>query len=249
MSQKNLEGKRAASERLREQRERDRVARKRGRNVKAGAVVLAVLAVVAGGAVLVAQQRGRSDTADAKPIAVGERSAPAKLTVYEDFRCPACGQFEHRFRSTIRGLEEKGELKSEYHLVTIIDDNLGGTGSLKAANAAACARDEGKFRDFHDVLYWNQPDEQEDAFAATKTLLTYAGKVDGLDGRRFRACVTHGTHEGWVRRTAAAFKKSGRHSTPTVLLDGKDVYGDPARPLTPELLRKKIERKKDGRRS
>lgn len=33
----------------------------------------------------------------------------------------------------------------DYHLATIIDGNLGGKGSLRAANAAACAQDVGKF--------------------------------------------------------------------------------------------------------
>ncbi|MGH3309704.1 MAG: DsbA family protein [Streptomyces sp.] len=243
MSQQNDEGKRAARERLREQRVQDRAARKRGRSLRMAGVVVALLAIAGGVAALAARQGGGDDTADAKPIAVGKRGAPAKLTVYEDFRCPACGQFEQEFRSTIRDLEKRGKLKAEYHLVTIIDDNVGGNGSRKAANAAACARDAGKFREYHDVLYWNQPEEQTDEFASTKTLLKLAGKVDGLDSARFRKCVTDGKHNAWVTKTAEAFEKSGHHATPTVLLDGKSVYGSQTRPLTPQKLRQKVERK------
>jgi protein-disulfide isomerase len=162
-----------------------------------------------------------------------------KLTVYEDFRCPACGQFENQFRSTIRGLEKQGKLRTEYHLVTIIDDNLGGKGSRRSANAAACAKDAGRFRPFHDVLYRNQPPEQSDAFSSGKRLIELAGKVDGLDGPRFRECVNGGTHDDWVRKTAAGFKKSGHQSTPTVLLDGESIYGR-AEPLTPASLKAKV---------
>lgn len=241
MSQQNDEGKRAARERLRKQQERDRSVRKRGRTLRMGGVVIALLVVVGGAAALVVNRGSKSDEADAKPIAVGRQGAPAKLTVYEDFRCPACGQFEHQFRSTIRDLEQGGKLTADYHLVTIIDDNAGGSGSHKAANAAACARDAGKFREYHDVLYWNQPDERDDSFASTKTLLDLGGKVDGLDSPRFRRCVRDGEHDAWVKQTAAAFEKSGHHSTPTVLLDGKDIYGSSATPLTPQRLRHKVE--------
>lgn len=227
---------------MRQERERDRAVRKRGRNLKAGGIVVAVLAVAGGVGALVAQQTGGGGSTDAKPITVGKKDAPVKLTVYEDFRCPACGQFEKEFRGTIRALEKQGKLRAEYHLVTIIDDNMGGTGSHKAANAAACAKDEGKFRQYHDVLFRNQPGEQDDAFASAKTLLRLAGKVDGLDGPRFRECVTEGTHKGWVKKAAADFQKSGHQSTPTVLLDGESIYGR-SEPLTTRALKQKVEQK------
>jgi protein-disulfide isomerase len=244
MSQSNeddRQGRRTATERMREKRERGRASRKRVRHLKAGGVVVALLAVAAGVGAVINQQRGEDKAVDAKPITVGKRSAPAKLTVYEDFRCPACGQFERNFRSTIRGLEKKGKLKAEYHLVTIIDDNMGGSGSLKAANAAVCAKDEGKFRRFHDVLYRHQPSERNDAFASDKTLIKLAKKVKGLDGPRFRKCVTGGEHNGWVKKTGSAFKKSGYQATPTVLLDGKDIYGNRSQPLTVGELKQRVE--------
>ncbi len=240
MNEERHEGKRTATQRMRAARERDRTVRKRGRQLKAGGIVVVLLAAGAGVGAMIAQQtadKGRS--VDAKPIAVGKGDAPATLTVYEDFRCPACGQFEKQFRGTIRGLEKQGRLKAEYHLVTIIDDNLGGKGSKRAANAAACARDEGRFREYHDVLYKNQPPEQDDAFGSDSRLIALAGKVDGLKSPRFRECVNSGTHEGWVKKTGAAFKKSGHQATPTVLLDGENIYGR-GEPLTPASLKKKV---------
>ena len=118
---------------------------------------------------------------------------------------------------------------------------MGGSGSHKAANAAACAKDQGSFRKYHDVLYRNQPPEQDDAFASDKTLIKLAGKVEGLNGQRFRDCVTDGTHDEWVRKTGADFKKSGHQATPTVLLDGENIYGDRSQPLTKRGLKKMVE--------
>lgn len=244
MSQKNSQGKRTARERLREQQERDKATDKRNRVLKVTGVMIAVLAVAGVTGVVVANQSGGgggdSDAPAAAPITQGKGRAPATLTVYEDFRCPACAQFEKAFRSTIHELEEAGKLKTEYHIVTIIDGNMGGQGSTQAANASACARDEGKFGAYHDVLFENQPSEQDDAFGDPKRLVELAGKVKGLDTPGFRKCVKDGAHNTWVERSNSSFLESGHDSTPTVLLDGKNIYADPANPLTPEKLRELV---------
>ncbi|MEE1930486.1 thioredoxin domain-containing protein [Streptomyces sp. TRM 70351] len=241
MSDNTSDGKRSAVERLHEQRAKEQAAGRRKRNVKAGAVVVAVLAAV--GVVGYAAAGGAREEGDGKvaePIVVGRGDAPVTLTVYEDFRCPGCAQFEQAFKDTIHELTEDGKIRTEYHLVSIIDGNMGGDGSRRAANAAACARDAGEFTPYHDLLYAHQPPEQEDAFADTGHLISLAGRVDGLDTPAFRSCVEDGTHDAWVKRSNDAFTASEYNATPTVLLDGESVYGDPAHPLTPESLRAKV---------
>ncbi len=114
-------------------------------------------------------------------IPVGASDAPSTLTVWEDFRCPACAFFETTYRDTIHELTDSGQIKVEYRLATIIDGNMGGSGSLNAANAAACAQDAGRFVPYHDVLFQNQPMETDDAFSNNQTLFDLAGKVQGLD--------------------------------------------------------------------
>ncbi|KNB52656.1 DsbA family protein [Streptomyces caatingaensis] len=251
MSQKNTDGKRTARERLQEQRLRDEARDRRRRALIAGAVVLGVLGAGGGVAALVAGSGGKERTAAAGPavppqgalgkdgstIPVGKKAAKATLTVYEDFRCPACALFENAYRETIHDLEDEGKLRTEYHIVTLIDKNLGGKGSLTAANAAACAQDAGKFSAYHDVLYKNQPPETNDAFAATSRLYELAGQVPGLNTPGFQKCVDDGTHESWVRQSHEAFRKLKLKATPTVLLNGKSIYGDPAHPLTSAKLR------------
>jgi protein-disulfide isomerase len=97
---------------------------------------------------------------------------------------------------------------------------LGGTGSLRAGNAAACAQDEGKFRDYHDVLYQNQPQENDDRFADNAYLLELAGKVPGLKTPAFTACVNDGKYDDWVNANNESFNAAGFNSTPTFLLNG-----------------------------
>ncbi len=251
MSEKNRDAKRSAREALQVQREKDKDRARRKRTLMVAGGLVVALAVAAGIAVAVAghHSSGHSDAAgtvtaphgatgkDNLVIPVGAADAPSTLTIYEDFRCPACDAFEKTFTPTVHSLEDSGQMRTEYHLVTLIDGNLGGSGSLNAANAAACAQDQGRFRPFHDTLYSNQPDEQDDKFADKNTLLALAGKVPGLKNAAFTSCVDNGTHDAWVKRSNAAFGSSGYNSTPTVLLNGKNVYGSGAAPLTPASLK------------
>lgn len=180
-------------------------------------------------------------------IPVGAANAPSTLTIYEDFRCPACDSFEKSFTPTVHGLEDSGQMRTEYHLVTLIDGNLGGSGSLTAANAAACAQDQGKFRPYHDVLYSNQPEEQKDTFADKKTLLRLADQVKGLRTPAFDACVNNGTHDSWVKRSNDAFNTSGFDATPTILLNGKNVFSSKSAVLTPDSLKKMVQSANKGK--
>ncbi|WP_193317808.1 MULTISPECIES: DsbA family protein [Streptomyces] len=239
--QQQQQAQRSARERLREERERQRAGERRLRLVKIGGIAALVLAIAAGAGFLAAGSGNDDDNAGpaAAPIAVGERSAPAVLTVYEDFRCPACAQFENAFRSTINELTEAGQLRVDYHLVTIIDGNMRGSGSRYAANAAACARDQGAFPQYHDVLFQNQPAETDDAFADKSRLIELAREIEPLDNETFRACVQDGTHDDWVSRSNADFLDGEYNATPTVLLNGERL-GQGGDPLTPEHLRERV---------
>ncbi|OWA04238.1 hypothetical protein B9W62_28900 [Streptomyces sp. CS113] len=253
VSEKNRQGKRGAREKLAAEREKQKSRDKRRRALIVGASVVCVLGLAAVIGV-VAANAGKDDGSesagpvvapsgaqgkDGLAIPVGKESAKSTLTVWEDFRCPACKAFELAYRDTIHELTDAGQLKVEYHLATIIDGNMGGTGSRKAANAAACAQDAGKFPPYHDVLYDNQPPEADDAFADEDKLLDLAGKVDGLDTTLFQECVKNGKHNSWVEKSNKAFQNGGFSGTPTVLLDGKNIYQD--RSMTPAKFKQMVE--------
>ncbi|MFI1567391.1 DsbA family protein [Streptomyces sp. NPDC020490] len=253
MSEKNREGKRTARERLAVEREKQKAADKRRRALIVGAGVVCVLSLAAVIGVIAANAGKDEGSDSAGPVVapsgargknglaipVGKESAPSTLTVWEDFRCPACKAFESAYRPTLHELTAAGKLKIEYHLVTLIDGNLGGTGSRTAANAAACAQDAGKFPAYHDVLYDNQPTETDDAYAKDAKLIALAGKVGGLDTAAFRTCVQDGTHNSWVARSQQAFRSGGFSGTPTVLLNGKNIYQD--RTMTPAKLKQLVQ--------
>ncbi|MEU9183477.1 thioredoxin domain-containing protein [Streptomyces sp. NPDC048484] len=254
MSEKNRDGKRTARERLAEERDKQRTAEKRRRVLVVGGAVVCVLALAGVIGVLAANsgndEKDKADTAgplttpsgakgdDSLALPVGKESTGSTLTVWEDFRCPACKSFEDGYRSTIHELTDAGQLKVEYHLATLIDGNMGGSGSLHAANAAACAQDAGKFPAYHDVLFENQPAETDDSYAKNSKLIELAGRVDGLTTDTFRKCVDDGTHNSWVAKSQKAFQSGGFTGTPTVLLNGKNIYQD--RTMTPAKLKQMV---------
>jgi protein-disulfide isomerase len=250
VSEKNREGKRTARERLAEERAKQKTADRRRRVLIVGASVVCVLGLAAVIGVIAANS-GKDKASgpvvapsgangqDSLAVPVGKEGAKSTLVVWEDFRCPACKAFEAAYRPAIHELTGSGKLKVEYHLATIIDGNMGGSGSRHAANAAACAQDAGTFTAYHDVLYENQPQEADDAFAKDSKLIELAAKTDGLDTPTFRTCVENGTHNSWVVKSNQAFQSGGFGGTPTVLLDGKNIYQDQT--MTPAKLKQMVE--------
>ncbi|BFV59868.1 thioredoxin domain-containing protein [Kitasatospora sp. CMC57] len=234
MSEKNREGKRTARERMLEERAADEARSKRKKKLIVGGVVLAVIAVGVTTGVVVQNQRSKPETPAAAPAGtIGEKNlvipdgpanAPSVLTVYEDPRCPACGIFEREFATTVNQLQNQGKIYGNYHIVSFIDRSLGGKGSKYGANALACAQDAGKFREYHDVLYKNQPEETADTYGNRSALIDLSKQVPGLDSPTFEGCVNDGKYAGWVSAVQQDFDKSSYKSTPTVLLNGTPIY-------------------------
>ncbi|MFF7243775.1 DsbA family protein [Embleya sp. NPDC008237] len=175
-------------------------------------------------------------------IRVGNPSAPVTVTVFEDFRCPFCKRFETGFGPLLADYAEAGKIRVDYHIASFLDGKLGGTGSVKAANAARCSVDAGKFAAYHAVLFENQPEESEDGYTAAR-LLDLAGQVPGLRGEAFDACVNTDANAAWVTAAESAFESSGVSATPAVAVDGKILDGGNSAMRSPDNLRELLDQR------
>ncbi|GAB2710988.1 DsbA family protein [Kitasatospora kifunensis] len=258
MSEKDQEGKRSARERMHQERAARQARLKRNKRFLIAGSVLMTIAVTVGVGAYARTRHAKPQgpvTAPAGAIGPeglvvtdGSADAPSTLTVYEDPRCPACGQFEKQFVTTVNQLEDQGKLRGNYHLVSFIDRHGNGSGSKNAANALACAQDAGHFRAFHDVLYKNQPPETTDPWADRAKLLDLAKQVQGLDSATFESCVGSNRYGGWVSANQQDFDKTGYSSTPTLLLNGKPIYpknGDEK--ISPDSLVKWVDSANEGK--
>ena len=193
-------------------------------------VAVLVIAGLIGWGVLANQDKKTEASRVSTPsVAVDEGTAfavgngPVVVDVYEDFMCPICNQFEGRTGPAIEQMVADNKITLRYHPVAILDDASSGTRySTRAAGAAAAAAVDGKFTEYHRVLFANQP--QEGSEGLTDAKLIELGKSVGL-GDTFAAAVTGRTYDAWATRVTESFAKRGYHGTPTIVVDGKQVEG------------------------
>jgi protein-disulfide isomerase len=92
----------------------------------------------------------------------------------------------------------------------------------RAAEAARCAHDQGKFWEYHDVLFTQAPKATPD------DLGRYAAQV-GLDRAAFDRCLTERAHRATVERDLDEGRRLGITGTPAFFINGRALIG--AQPL------------------
>jgi protein-disulfide isomerase len=222
---------------------------KRGRRRLAAAVLTGVLgaAVVSCGArhPIAAEAGGRQASdktayagvaqapeeveSDGATIVVGDPHAQMTVRLYEDPRCPVCRQFEISGGGPVlTDWIVRRRVKVEYTMASFLDGRLGGNGSRKAVNALRAALAEGKFAEYHAVLYQNQPPEEEDGFTDAR-LLELASKVKGLRSPSFDAAVKSMKYQKFVDSSQKVFAAAGYYNghagpgTPTAEINGERI--------------------------
>jgi protein-disulfide isomerase len=164
----------------------------------------------------------------------GSKDPKALVTFYEDFLCPACGNFERQFGATVANLIDTGAIAADYYMVGLLSRPQNDDYSSRAGNAAYCVADESidAFRRFHTTLYRSnlQPSEAGTTFPSDAQLIEYA-RVAGVVGK-VPDCVNSGKYLPMVDGLAQA---TGIHATPTVRINGQDYQWS-----TPQALVDKI---------
>ncbi|MEU1200442.1 thioredoxin domain-containing protein [Streptomyces sp. NPDC005813] len=166
---------------------------------------------------------------DGTTILVGDPDAKMTVHLYEDPRCPVCEEFETTGGSPkLREAVLDRRTRTEYTLASFLDDRVGGSGSKKAVNALRAALEEGKFVEYHEVLYANQPEESVDGYTDAY-LLELAGQVKGLRGPEFTAAVKGMKYRSFVAASQKAYERAGGAKdpagpgTPTAVINDKRI--------------------------
>jgi protein-disulfide isomerase len=176
-----------------------------------------------GAAAALAQKLPERLEKDGTTITVGDPTAEHTFLLVEDPRCPVCEEFELTGGAkTIVASARKGDLRVQYRLASFLDDRLSGHGSVKAVNALRAALEQGKFLEYHDVLYANQPPEEVDGFTDSK-LLALASKVPGLRGKEFDSAVKTMRYRSFVEASEQVYETDSPAGTPEVRIDGTSL--------------------------
>lgn len=201
--------------------------RKRNLAIQIGLTAVVVIFAVALVLYIVMSGDKKPVSGDAKAIRVASSNVIKKegsddpkvvLSMYEDFLCPHCGQFEQQFGPTVNKLIDSGAVAADYYMVAILDRQGNGYSS-RAANAAYCVADESidAFRRFHAALYAQQPQEGAGVYPDNARLIEVARQA-GAAGK-VPDCINKGRYTEMSQGLAAA---AGIQATPTVRINGQD---------------------------
>lgn len=148
---------------------------------------------------------------------LGSSTAPLTLVLYADFQCPFCGKFFNDTEEALNNTYVKdGKLAIVYR-----DFSFLGPESIKAAEAARCAADQGKFWQYHDYLFTHQQGENQGHFS-NANLESFAQTL-GLDTTAFNTCLNSDKYAKAVADSTQEGSTIGVQGTPKgfIMKDGK----------------------------
>lgn len=146
----------------------------------------------------------------------GSESARVTIVEYGDFGCTTCKAW---FQAAIKEqvlLEYGGDVRFVWRDFPVITAQ-----SPKAAEAGQCAHEQGKFWDYHNLLYYYAPKLNVD------DLKSYAAQM-GLDSGQFDECLDSGKYQAAVASDLQDALQRGFRGTPTFLINDQVLVGPPS---------------------
>ncbi len=144
----------------------------------------------------------------------GQKDAPVTIVEYSDFQCPFCQSFfENAYKKIITDYVDTGKAKIIFKQFPLYFHQ----NAQKAAEASECAGEQGKFWEYHDLLFSTK---QLDATTLKKDAVTL-----GLDADKFNTCLDSGKYAQKIRDDTAEGQSKGVSGTPSFLINGKKVVG------------------------
>jgi protein-disulfide isomerase len=156
----------------------------------------------------------------AEGTAMGDPDAPVRIDVYVDFQCPACrGYSEQVEHQVIDNYVATGQVYYVFRHFPFLDDRVSTNESDQAANASMCAAEQGRFWDYHDILFANWNGENQGAFSDNR-LIAFAEAL-GLDMEVFNACFSENRYQEQIEADLAEGRRNNIQGTPSVLVEGQ----------------------------
>ncbi|MET8544135.1 thioredoxin domain-containing protein [Kitasatospora sp. NPDC004799] len=145
-----------------------------------------------------------------------------RVDLYLDFLCPECRKTEQALAGELGTLKASGDVSVVYHPVTFLDNRSSPEGySTRAASAAACAAEQGRFEEYATVLFDRQPAERGPGLSEDQ--LIAAGHDAGITAAAYEECVRAGTYTPWVQYVSDVAASRKVALTPTVMVNGKRI--------------------------
>ncbi len=202
------------------------------------AVLIAGSLIYSAGLKDIGSLNGEQAETDGEPIAaglqigddvvLGNPDAPVTMFIFGDYQCPFCVKFFKEAEASIRDdYVEAGKVKLVYKDLAFL-----GQESAAAAQAAECAKDQGKYWQYHDSLYeieYKELQEGHNKNTGNLNRETFQGIASDLemDAAEFLNCFDSEKYADEVENDIEEAKAviGQRLSTPTIFINGQMIRG------------------------
>jgi len=159
--------------------------------------------------------------------AVGSPTAPVVLELFSDFQCPACRHFVNELLPRLLiDYVQPGIVRVEARDIDVIGGSRQPDESIELAAGAACAAEQDRYWQYHDLVFWNQGRENRGDHDAN--FIAAIADQAGVDRSAFDGCLARADIRQPIRQRTAAAAAAGIQSTPTLRLNGVVRVGVPA---------------------
>jgi len=153
------------------------------------------------------------ETVEAIGPQLGARGAPVTIIEFSDFQCPFCRRLAPVLRELARRYPTQVRLVFRNMPLTTIH-----RAAERAAKAGACAAEQGKFWEMHDLMFAEQSSLSPEALKEKALRLK-------LDAKAFDRCLDSDSTLKSVQIDLAAAERLGLTSTPSSFINGRFVAG------------------------
>ena len=154
----------------------------------------------------------RQTIATANSPSRGPANAPVEIVEFSDFQCPFCLRAHPTIEQVLKDYGDRVHFVYRHYPLP------GHPNARPAAEAAACAAEQGKFWPYHDKLFATQ------SRLAESDLKQDAAEL-GMDAAKFNACVDSHKYAAEVDADTRAGQDAGVDGTPAFFINGRLISG------------------------
>lgn len=176
-------------------------------------LVIAIIAIlIIGWLIYSSVNKPQYDAPDVARPFLGREDASIVIDEYSDFQCPACKVAN----VLVKNWDEQygANIRINYRHLPLQQIHQYAFG---AALASECANDQGKFWEYHDLLFGYQ-----EVGLQVSTLKEIAQNLK-LDTEKFNACLDSKAHKGIVNNDLKKASQLNLNGTPSFLYNGNYV--------------------------
>lgn len=149
---------------------------------------------------------------------IGDANAPVKLAIFEDFKCPACKNFEEVIWPKLeRDYIATGKVQAYFIYQQIIPN------STTAGIASECVFEQNPdlFWDYKTIVYRSQGNEAQDWATASKMVELARTYIPDINADDLNTCLSENRYADRIKADSEMGKAVGVTGTPSLFINGQ----------------------------